>query len=228
MLKADVGMQHHLSGVYYNLGVTFVRQKKYPDAKAELKKAIETNYSYASPHYLLSVVYNGTKYKVPAFAAAARFVALEFNSQRSMSAAAILRDVLKPAAQDPATGNINIFLNMDEPKDEGDYSMYGVFLGTMGIPKDDKDKKKTEAELFVDSVETLIGLLSEDKKLTKTFVGKNYIPFLAEMKKNGYTKAFGYMVLYISGNQEAKSWLDSNDAKLSEFMKWAKAYQPPK
>ena len=228
MLKSDVGMQHHLSSVYYNLGVTYVRQKNYVDAKTELKKAIEANYAYASPHYLLSVVYNGTKYKVPAFAAAARFVALEFNTQRSTNAAAIVRDVLKPAAKDPNTGNINIFLNMNDPKDEGDYDMYGLFLGTMGIPKDDKDKKKTEAELFVDSVDTLIGLLSEDKKLTKTFVGKNYVPFLTEMKKNGYVKPFGYMVLYIGGNEEAKTWLGSNDAKLGEFMKWAKAYQPPK
>ena len=227
MLKSDVGMQHHLSSVYYNLGVTYVRQKNYPAAKTELKRSIETNYSYASPHYLLSVVYNGTKYKVPAFAAAARFIALEFNTQRSSNAAALVRSVLRPAAKDPATGNINIFVNMDEPKDEGDYGMYGLFLGTMGIPKDDKDKKKTEAELFVDSVDTLIGLLAEDKKLTKTFVGKNYVPFLAEMKKNGYVKPFGYMVLYISGSQEAKTWVDSNDAKLGEFMKWAKAYQLP-
>ena len=98
----------------------------------------------------------------------------------------------------------------------------------MGISKDDKDVKKTDAEIFVDSIDTLISLLSEDKKLTKTFVGKNYVPFLVELKKNGYVKPFGYIVLYLGGNPEAKKWLDSNGAKLSEFTKWAKVYQIPK
>ena len=97
MLKSDIGMARHLSSVYFNIGVTYVRQKKYNEARAELKKAVETNFGYASPHYLLSVVYQGTKYKIPAFAAAARFLTLEYNSQRSATAANIITEVLKPA-----------------------------------------------------------------------------------------------------------------------------------
>ncbi len=33
----------HLSSLYYNLGVTYVRQKKYNEAGVELKKAVEYN-----------------------------------------------------------------------------------------------------------------------------------------------------------------------------------------
>jgi tetratricopeptide (TPR) repeat protein len=228
ILKADVGTQRFLSSVYYNVGLTYVRQKKYTEARTELKKAIENNGTYASPHYLLSVVYNGTKYKVPAFLAAIRFISLEMNSARSQDAAAIIRDVLKPAPKDPNTGNINIFVNMGGPKDEGDYTMYELFLGTLTTPKDDKEKKLTEDEMFVSGLDTMIAIITEDEKLKNTFVGKQYVPFVAELKQKGYSEILGYTVLYLSGKPDAMKWLEAHDAKFGEFVAWTKAYQPPK
>lgn len=226
ILKNDSGMRSHLSSVHYNLGVTYTRQKKYLEARTELKKAVEKNFSYASPHYLLSIVYQGTKYKIPSFVAAARFLSLEFNTQRAVSAAGILSGVLAPAPRDPKTGNINIFLDMNAPKDEGDFGMYDLFLGTMTTVKSDKDKNKSENEVFVDAVGTVIALLAEDKKLGSTFIGKNYVPFLVQLKKNGHLESFGYMALYVGGKKDAMKWLEANDAKFGAFLKWAKDYQP--
>lgn len=227
LLEGDKSFGKYRSSLQYNLGVTYVQQKKYNEARATLKSAVASDFSYASPHYLLSVVYNGTKYKIPAFLAAARFVGLEQNSQRTLAAAGILTDVLKPAPKDPKTGNISILLNMDAPKDEGDFGMYDLFLGTLTTVKDDKDKNKTDNEMFVDAVGTLIALIEEDKKLASTFVGKHYVPFVVDMKKNGHVEAFGYMVLYLNGKQSAMAWLKANDAKLGDFLKWAKAYRLP-
>ncbi|MBK9437610.1 MAG: tetratricopeptide repeat protein [Chloracidobacterium sp.] len=228
MFKGDIGMARHLASVYYNIGVTLVRQKKYAEARAELKKSVETNFSYASPHYLLSVVYQGTKYKIPSFVAAARFLTLEYNSQRAKTAASILTDVLKPASKDPKTGSINIFLDLNAPTDEGDFGMYDLLLGTLTTFKDGKDKNKPENQISVDAAGTVIGLLSEDKKLKSTFIGKEYVPFLTQLKKNGHLESFGYMVLYISGKEDAMKWLDANNVKFGAFLEWAKAYQPAK
>lgn len=228
ILKADVGTQRHLASVYYNVGLTYVRQKKYNEARAELKKAIENDGNYASPHYLLSAVYNGTKYKVPAFLAAIRFISLELNSARSQDAAGVIRDVLKPAPKDPKTGNVNIFINMGGPKDEGDFTMYELILQTLTTPKDDKEKKLTEDEMFVSGVDTLIAIITEDKELKNTFVGKQYVPFVAELKQKGYSEVLGYTVLYLSGKADAMKWLEAHDARFGEFVAWTKAYQPPK
>jgi len=227
ILEGDKQFTTYLSSLHYNLGVTYVQQKQYSEARQELKRAVAYDFKYASPHYLLSVVYNGTKYKVPAFLAASRFISLEYNTTRSRAAAGLIRDVLKSAPKDPKTGNINIFLNLDAPKDEGDFGMYELFLGTLTAVKDEKDKNKTENEMFVDAIGTLIALIDEDQKLKSTFVGKNYVPFVAEMKKKGYAEVFGYMVLYVSGTESAMTWLKANDAKLGEFLAWAKAYQLP-
>ena len=96
------------------------------------------------------------------------------------------------------------------------------------IQQDEKDKNKTSKELFVEAIDTVIGLVSDDKKLSSTFVGKKYIPFMREMKAKGYVEPFAYMVLYLSGDTTTKPWLAANDTKLSEFLKWADAYRPAK
>ena len=227
LLEGDKENDRHLSSVYYNLGVTLVKQKKYQDARGELKKAVEYNFKYPSPHYLLSIVYNGTKYKVPAYLAAIRFLSLETQTQRTKIAAALIREILKPAPKDDKTGNINIFVDMNAPKDEGDFAMFELFLGTLTTVKGKEDEKKSDDEMFVDAVGTMIALVAENKDLKSTFVGKNYIPFVTELKKRGYAEVVGYLVLYHSGTESAKTWLTTNDAKVREFSAWARAYANP-
>jgi tetratricopeptide (TPR) repeat protein len=224
MLDGDPTMGHHLSSVHYNLGVTLVKQKKYNEARVELKKAVEYNHKYPSPHYLLALVYNGTQYKVPAFLSAARFLSLEYNTQRSQIAARLIQDILKPAGKNPKTGNTEIFLNLNAPADEGDFGMVEMLLGTLTTLKGEGDEKKSESELFVDAVGTVMSLAIESKGVNSTFVGKNYVPFFQEVKKRGYAPVLGYMVLYHSGNEAAMTWLSKNDAKVKEFVSWAKSY----
>jgi tetratricopeptide (TPR) repeat protein len=225
MLKDEKDFDNHISSLYYNLGVTYTRQKKFPEARESLKNAVEYNFGYASPNYMLAEIYNGTKYKVPALLAAARLISLELNSQRTGRSVEIFLGILKSAKANEK-GEINIFLDMNAPKDEGDFGMYELLLGTLTTVKSEKDKNKTEEEVFADAFDSMIALLSEDKKLQKTFVGRNYIPFLTEMKKNGYSKIFAYLVLQQDGNKTAEKWLLDNAKKGMEFLDWAKAYKP--
>ena len=224
-LKGDAEFQHHLSSLYYNLGITYYRQKQYKEAREASKTAVELNFNYPSPNYLLAVIYHGTKYKVPALLAAARLISLEINTQRSKQSVDIFLNILSAAKKDEKTGNINIILDFDAPKDEGDFGIYDLFLGTLTVVKSDEDKNKTENEIFAEAVDTLIALLAEDKKLKSTFVGKTYIPFMVEMKKQGFSKTFAYLVLQQNGNKEALKWLVENEQQNIKFINWAKSYQ---
>ncbi len=214
------------SSLQYNLGVTYVKRKKYLEARQALKSAVENNFAYASPHYLLSVVYSGTKYRVPAFLAASRFLTLEFNTQRSANTVDLITEILKPAAKDAKTGNINILLDLNAPKDEGDFGMFDLLLGTLTTIKGDDDKNKTDNQMFVDAIGTIISILGEDKKVRSTFVGKAYVPFMVEMKKSGHVEAFGNMVLFLKDrtNPEAAKWINDNSSKVDAMLTWAKAY----
>lgn len=224
-LGNDAGLKSHLSSLHYNLGVTYVRQKLYKEARETLKKSVESDFKYASPNYLLAVVYQGTRYKVPALLAAARLVSLELDTQRAKQSAKIFMSTLESAKKDGQTGNINIFLDFDAPKDEGEFGMYDLVLGTLVTVKEEKDKNKTQGEVFADAVDTLIALLSEDKKLTSMFVGKTYIPYMTEMKKRGFSKPFSYLILQQNGNAEAEKWIAANNKQCLDFINWAATYQ---
>lgn len=227
ILKSYPGFQKQLASIYYNLGITYFRLKKYTESRTELKKAVENNFAYGSPHYLLAVVYNGTKYKIPAFLAAARLISLDSNSQRTTNAVTILTEILKPASKNPATGNIDIFMNLDAPKDEGDFTIFDLLLGTLTVVRGDEDKNKTDDEMFIDAIGSVVEILAEDKKMRSTFVGKTYVPFMSEMKQKGHLEAFGYLILSKNGNGNASKWVKSNDAKVASLLKWAKEYQAP-
>jgi len=228
LLAGDPRFARYRSSLNYNLGVTYFKLKKFKEAREVLKSAVDDDYMYTSPHYLLAAVYSGTNYRIPALLAASRFVTVEYKTQRSGNAASIIVEVLKPPQTDPATGNINIILDANSPKDEGDFDGINFILPMMMVGKGDKDKNKTTKELFVDAIDTVFGLVSSDKKLSSTFVGKKYIPFVRELKARGYIEPFAYMVMYLNGDRTTKPWLAANDAKLSEFLKWAEAYEPVK
>jgi tetratricopeptide (TPR) repeat protein len=227
MLDGNKEMREQLSSIYYNLGVTLTKQKKYDEARAELKRAVEHNFAYPSPHYLLSLVYSESNYKVPAFLAAARFLSVELSGQRSQNASRIIRSTLRPAPKDEKTGNIKIFVDLNAPKDEGDFGMFELFLGTLTINKNEANDKRSDEQRFVDAVGTLIALVAENKGLKSTFVGKNYVPYLAEMKKLGYVEVLAYVVLLHSGNESALPWLNANEAKVRAFIVWSTGYRLP-
>lgn len=230
ILENEPDANSQLASIHYNLGVTYVRQKMYTEARGELKKAVEFNPGYASPHYLLSEVFYGSKYKVPSMLAASRFLSLEYATQRSDRAVSLILAVMAPAKKDPKTGNTTINLDFMAPEDEGSYAMYDLLIPTLGMVDDEKNKEsqkpKTEEEKFADGMETVISMLSEDEKLKKTFVGKHYVPFFAEMKAKGYVKMFSYIILFKSGNKNVGAWIDGQGPKLQEFLDWAKAYRP--
>ena len=224
-LEGDAEYQTQISSLYFNLAVTHTRLKQPKEAREALKTAVSYDFKYPSPNYLLAEVFYSSKYKIPALLAAGRFLTLELNTQRSNRATAIFLDILKAAEKDDK-GNVQIFVDLNAPKDEGDFGYMELFLGTLTSITSEKDKNKSKPEIFADGVDTLIALLSENKKLASTFVGKTYLPFMIEMKKQGYVKYFAYLILQQNGNTEAEKWLIDSGPKTLAFLNWAKSYQP--
>ena len=110
------------SSLYFNLAVTYLKLNRSTEARQALKEAVATDHGYASPHYMLSNVYHRTRYKIPAFLAASRFITLEPNTKLTAGAANIIVDVLKAAERDPVSGEINIVIDLKPPVDEGDFA----------------------------------------------------------------------------------------------------------
>jgi len=224
LLRENKNASRQLAEADFNLGVAYARLKQFAESRAALKEGLEANFSHVSAHFVLAQIYSGTGYKIPGFLAAARFLGLEQNTPRTQIAAQTILTVLKPAPKDEKTGNINIFLNLNAPKDEGDFGFMELILGITTVRGDD-DKNKTDNEMFVDGVGTVIALLSENKDLRKSFVGKKYVPYVEALKTAGHHQAFAYIVLQQGGNKEAEKWLRANQEKVLAYFNWARGYK---
>ena len=232
LLEGNDRFGNYRSTIYYNMGVTYLKQNKYNEARTAFKSAVENNFGYASPNYFLAEVFFATKYKIPALLAASRFITLDFTSQRSKRAAAIINQIANAPAQQGTDGKITINLDISAPTDEGEFGPIELILAANDqiTEKEGDDAKKnlTAEERFADRIDTVISLLDvNDKKNSKTFVAINYFPFLQEMKAKGYVKPFAYVVSYVSGSANAEEWVNANGARVREMLAWAKAYQRP-
>jgi len=229
ILKNDKTLAHQMGDVAYNMGITHFRRKEYNEARTILKEGITANFAHPGSHFLLAEIFSGTRYKIPAVLAAMRFMGFERqNPARVKRASTIILDVLNKTEKDEKTGNINIFLDMGAPKDEGDYGLYEL-LGSIGGIETDEDKaeKKTEGQRFVESIASIIGMLADDKKLRGTFAGKTYIPYFDAMKKGGYHEPMAYIILQEAGNDEGIKWISINPRKVLEYHEWTRSYQAP-
>lgn len=226
VLEGNTEYSSYLSSLYYNLGVTNFRQKQFKEARENLKKSVSLNFGYASPNHLLAQIYKGTGYKIPALLAAARLISLEVSTPRTKNSVSVFKEIMNGSSTKSGKGNVTIFMNPDAPKDEGDFTSFDLILGTLTAVENDADKNKDELDKFADAVDTVIGLLATDKKLSTTFIGKHYLPFMAEMKVRGYVKPFACLVLQQDGDARAEAWMRANEAKVTEFLKWSRNYKP--
>ena len=228
MLESDPSMAPHLSSLHFNLGVTYVRQDKLNEAKASFKRSVETNPVYASPHYMLSMIFFQSRYKIPALLAAMRFISLEYASQRTQRASTLISQIASGSTKKGKDGGVTIDLDLLGPSDEGSFGPAELVLAITDdeIPaKDPKKKDLTPEELFADRIETVTVMLDDkEKKNASTFVGKNYIPFMLELKKLGYVKPLAYLILTSNGNPNALKWIGENEAYVKQFLDWSKNY----
>ena len=214
--------------LHYNLAVTYNNMGNQEEAKKSLKKALFTNPNHPSSHALLGTIWYKTHYKIPAMFAISRFLVTEPRSQRSANAFTVLREILGGGARKGENGQINIGVDLSGNKDEGDFGSIDLILGlTSAAGMTDKDKSKSEVQLFVDQLETILAIVSEtDPKNDKSkFIWKYYIPYFVEMKKNNYVEPFAYYVSQTSNFAGVKQWLDTNSTRVNEFLNWSKTYR---
>lgn len=227
--KEAIKQQPNLSVLRYNIAITYFRLKNVKEGKEQVKKAIELDFGYESPHYLLSAHFSEAGYKIPSLIAALRFLSLEANTDRARRLAEMVaKNLDSGATRDPDSGDINIMINTSAPTDEGDFSTVELMLSMKSALRisgdDDKEKAKSRGEKFVEALEMLLSSIGEDKKNRKTFVGKNYFPYLAELKEKGYADILGHIILVQIGSEDSLKWLGDNESRLNAFSAWARNY----
>ncbi|HEX8919934.1 MAG TPA: tetratricopeptide repeat protein [Pyrinomonadaceae bacterium] len=230
--KAGIKLSPQTAMLYYNLAVAYSNLSKPDDARKALKQAIAYNPNHPSSHLFLSTIWREGGYKIPALLAASRFLVLEPGSRRSAAALKIVQEVMGGSATVGSNPNqINIFVDMNAKKDEGDFGALDLVLGLgKAVGMTEENKNKTEMQLLVEQFSTTFAIMSEqsDKGDKNKFTWKHYVPYFSEMRQKNYVEPFVYYVHQSSGNEETQKWLANNKARVNEFLAWSKGYAWPK
>ncbi|HKE57943.1 MAG TPA: tetratricopeptide repeat protein [Pyrinomonadaceae bacterium] len=230
--KQGIKIQPDDNLLYYNLALTYSKLGDLEESKKNLKKSAYLNPNHPSTQVALAQIFQKTGYRVPALFAIMRFLTIEPNSGRSANGFALFKDLINGGARPGKNPNeINIFMDLNAKKDEGDFGSIDLILGLSGAAsKTEKNKNKTEVELLVDQLSTVLAIIDEqDAKGDKSkFTWRYYIPYFIELKKKGFVEPFVYYISTSSNMKGAREWLQANETKVKEFLTWSKSYQWPK
>lgn len=234
------------TGLHFNLGVTLYRQNKIDEAKNCFKRCAVLTPNYLSSHYILSQIFYKQGYQVPTILAACRFLAADATSARAEFEFKLLKQALQLGITKKSDKETNITLNINAPKDEGDFESLNVFIGLLGAGSSlEENKNKTETQLFVEEMGTLFAVMTElgakeskngkdskdAKKPAKPVSGfciEYYVPYFLELHQKHYDEAFAYYISQSGKSPEVAKWLEEHKTQVSEFLTWSKGFAWPK
>ena len=128
---------------------------------------------------------------------------------------------------------INITIDesaLDKSKKDNFSTVDLVLAMSAAYDFDDKNKDKSEIELFIQKFDVLVTTLQEEQAKGKGFFWTYYVPFFVEMKKEAHIDTFCYILYgYREGaNEEVDKWMAANQNRLQTFVMWAGTYLWPK
>lgn len=212
---------HYL--LYYNLGYDYYKLKEYDKAEEFIIKAIKSNPEHASSHLMLGHIMAEKKQRVQSLLCLNYFLFLEPNSERAKTAYAMLknqfgghvvRDKDKPE-------QINIYISADQKNE--DFRAAELMVSMLeASSKLEKNKEKTEEELFIMNTTSFFKILGEFKKEKDTGIWWDfYIPFFYSLAESEHIDTFCYYISQ-SSNTKAQEWLNDNNDRLIQFGTWLK------
>ena len=216
-LKAfRTGLKQHPNSVplNYNIAVTLAAEDQGHAAIEHLKTAIANDPTYPSAYLLLGQVYAAHGYTVPAMYALMRFVTLEPNSARTYSAASqVFRLHHLGVEEGSSPQEINLGVDVDAPKDEGDFGALEIGRATTAASQYlEAGQSISKADAAVEALEQFLQICVEldDEDLQDTFTWQHLAPLLLDLQRDGTFKAFAYVLALRAGFDGAVEWLESH------------------
>ncbi len=214
---------HYL--MFYNLALNYYNLGDLDKAEKNVVEAIETNPNHSSSHLMLANIHNQRDNPVQTLLAAHYFLLLEPDTDRSKSAYAMIQENFGGnVSKDPEKPNtINITLT---PNSDNQMGAAEMMISMLEASKSiEKNKEKTDDELFIENTESFFTLMGElKKKKNKEIWWTFYTTFFYDLAKSDHITTYCKYVSQ-SDNESSVTWLNNNGEKLDEFDAWLKNNQ---
>ncbi len=198
--------------IYFNIGISYLRKKDYPNGEKYLKKAITINPYHASSHFRLGLAAFQQGKLAPAMLSFLFFLQLENTSQRGSDLVIYMEKILKREVE--PEGPITVAGETDDFSD-----IEAILKSKVAL----NGKYKSKIDLQYDLVKQMQLFL---EKLTynsgdKGFWMQTYVPFFTALQKQGYFEDCMYSSLKPLGNETINKWIDKHKSSQEKYITWA-------
>jgi len=206
--------------LHYNIALTQYNIDKIEEAEMNLIDGISLNPTHGSSNYLLGLIKSEQGKRIESFLALHFFLLIEPDSDRSMTALALLNELMGEGVTQKDDKNVEVQIGGAELDDE--FSSANLMLSLMAAAKfTDENKDKSDQELFNENTTTVFTILSELNKDKKGIWWDLYVNFYASLIESENIEAYCNFICQ-SNKGDATKWMGENEEKMNKFFTWLK------
>lgn len=215
--KNGVQVNPKYQRLYYNLGLTYFRNKQFAEAEANAIEAIKLDPKHASSLRMYALVTFHQNKRVNALMGFCSFLLLNPQGPQAAEAFGNIQHILQGGVLKDAGGKNMIILS---PK--GNQENESMNLAVSMSMLSGQNKKLTGMELLeyeLKNIFTIAGEMSE-KKTDKSFYDKFFADYFYKLAKSDNMPAFTHLVS-LSANKEANTkWMSEHDDQVKALDSW--------
>jgi tetratricopeptide (TPR) repeat protein len=215
--KKGIEVNPKYQRLYYNLGITYSRNKQYAEAEASAIEAIKLDPKHASSQRLYALAAFHQNKRVNALLGFCSFILLEPTTQRSAEAYGNIQHILQGGVLKDDKGRNTIILS---PKDNQENQASNLTISVTVVSGQNKKLSGMDLlEYEFKSIFSIAGQVAE-KKTDQTFFDKFFAGYFYKLAQSDHMVAFTRLVS-LSANKEAYAkWMSDNEKQLKDLDNW--------
>jgi len=209
---------------YFNAGVAYEKLNKPEKAEKSYISAISIEPGHASSFLALSNLYIKEGKQLPALLTICRFLLLEPDSHRSVTALDKLDMIMKSGIEKKDKDvHITQFATKENEYPYAIIEMALKFMAAASLTEEAKDMPIFNTDSLGYDLSSIFQMLDEDKKYND-FTGDFLFPYYSALLKSGNAQAFMFYIQQKSGRRGIEKWLNENEAKLDSLAEFENNY----
>ncbi|MDB5025899.1 MAG: tetratricopeptide repeat protein [Mucilaginibacter sp.] len=215
--KAGIKVNPKYQRLYYNLGITYFRNKQYREAEAGAIEAIKLDPKHAGSQRMYALLAFHQNKRVPALMAFCNFLMLEPQTARSAEALGNIQHILQGGVLKDGKGNNTVLVST---KDNQESSVLNMSISMVVLSG--QQKKLAGMDLLEYELKTIFSIAGEQSanKTDKDFFWAFYADYFYQLAQSSNMSAFTRLIS-LSANKDADAkWMSDNQKLVKELDNW--------
>lgn len=203
--------------LYYNLGLTYFRNKQFAEAETNAIEAIKLDPKHASSLRMYALVTFHQNKRANALMGFCSFLLLNPRGPQAAEAFVNIRHILQGGVLKDASGKNTILLSPKDSKENESMNM-AISMSVLS----GQNKKLTGTDLLeyeLKSIFTIAGETSE-KKADKDFYDRFFADYFYKLAKSDNMPAFSHLVSLSANKDINTKWMSEHDDQVKALDSW--------